>query len=370
MSIKGKFFLSSILMLILLLVVMGLISALILLFFLNSFPAMLLEIKDIHDVFSSPDILRAVTVWIIILIIVVAACCIGVTAYLSHSILSPLKKISEAMEHLTDGDLDYEFSCSGEGEVKELYNSIERLRLRLKKSVSDEIARTEQNKMLIANISHDLKTPITSIKGYVEGIRDGIAASPEMMDKYLDTILIKANTLERMVSNLSLYSELDFGRIRYRVLDITEFIGQMLNEYALDFKKAGIETETDIPKESIYMNADSDKLKRVFSNIFDNTVKYRKSGMAGRLKVSIAQEDDFAVLAFSDNGIGMDAGDEKRAFETFFRADPARSMNVSGNGLGLSICDKIIKEHGGRIWIRSGGEGGGVTVYVRLAVLK
>src|SRR5699024_163938 len=171
-------------MLILLLVVMGLISALILLFFLNSFPAMLLEIKDIHDVFSSPDILRAVTVWIIILIIVVAACCIGVTAYLSHSILSPLKKISEAMEHLTDGDLDYEFSCSGEGEVKELYNSIERLRLRLKKSVSDEIARTEQNKMLIANISHDLKTPITSIKGYVEGIRDGIAASPEMMDKY------------------------------------------------------------------------------------------------------------------------------------------------------------------------------------------
>ncbi|HIV85710.1 MAG TPA: HAMP domain-containing histidine kinase, partial [Candidatus Monoglobus merdigallinarum] len=176
--------------------------------------------------------------------------------------------------------------------------------------------------------------------------------------------------LERMVSNLSLYSELDFGRIRYRVLDITEFIGQMLNEYALDFKKAGIETETDIPKESIYINADSDKLKRVFSNIFDNTVKYRKSGMAGRLKVSIAQEDDFAVLAFSDNGIGMDAGDEKRAFETFFRADPARSMNVSGNGLGLSICDKIIKEHGGRIWIRSGGEGGGLTVYVRLAVLK
>ena len=156
------------------------------------FPNITIEVNGGVPTLENPMFRKYVMTWILIMIAVVSLCCVGVTAYLSRGILTPLKKMSAAMEHLAEGDLDYEFTCTGDMEIREVYDSMERLRIRLKQAVRDGVERNRQSKLLIANISHDLKTPITSIKGYVEGIRDGIASSPEMMEKYLDTVQAKA----------------------------------------------------------------------------------------------------------------------------------------------------------------------------------
>ena len=365
MSIKTKFFISSIIMLVLPVFLMMLISAFILVLLASYMPGISIEINSLSPTLYNPVLRRYVMLWIIILILVVAGCCAGVTAYLSKTVLSPLRGIAEAMEHLTSGDLDYEILSSGDGEIKEVYDAIERLRLRLKISVSDEIIREEEHRMLIANISHDLKTPITSIKGYVEGIRDGVAVSPEMARRYLDTILAKANTLENMVNNLSLYSKLNAGSdYNIKTYDMLEFAREILDEYEIDLKNNDIEFAID--GENLKVDFDRSKMKRVFSNIIENAIKYKRPGESGSIKVSAVSDEGFALITFRDAGIGISEEDETKVFETFFRADPARNLNVSGNGLGLSICDRIVREHGGRMWMRSNSPEPGVTVYIRL----
>ena len=363
MSIKTKFFISSIIMLVLPVFLMMLISAFILVLVASYMPGISIEINSLSPTLYNPVLRRYIMLWIIILILVVAGCCAGVTAYLSKTVLSPLRGISEAMEHLTSGDLDYEILSSGDGEIKEVYDAIERLRLRLKMSVNDEIIREEEHRMLIANISHDLKTPITSIKGYVEGIRDGVAVSPEMARRYLDTILAKADTLENMVNNLSLYSKLNVGsKYNIKTHNLIEFAAEILDEYEIDLKNNDMTYTID--GESINVDFDRSKMKRVFSNIIENAIKYKRPAKPGSLRVSVSSDGGFAVAAFKDSGIGISEDDETKVFETFFRADPAR--NIDGNGLGLSICDRIVREHGGRTWMRANAPEPGVTVYVRL----
>ena len=371
MSIKKKLMLSSIVMLVLPIFIMVLISAFIFVLVLSYVPSISIQINGITPSLNNPMIFRLLLVWLFILIVVVLACCIGVTAYLSKSIIAPLKKMSGAMEHLTEGDPSYEFTCSGDREIKEVYDSIENLRVRLKKSVDEEIRRETEHRMLIANISHDLKTPITSIKGYVEGIKDGVADTPEMLERYLNTIQAKANTLEAMVNNLSEYSKLDLDSAPYdmQVWDIRGFVRSVLEEFSIDLSGAGMELdigENLSGSEEIYVRFDCEKLNRVLSNIISNSIKYRKPDIPGKLSVELTENDGWVILSFSDNGIGISKQEEKKVFETFFRADPARNLNVSGNGLGLSIACRIIKEHGGKIWMRSGGDKNGVTVYIRL----
>ena len=367
MSVKTKFFISSIIMLVLPVFLMVLISAFILVLLAGYFPGVAIEIKGLAPTLYNPLLRRYVMLWIIVLIIVVAGCCAGVTAYLTKTILAPLKGMSDAMEHLTSGDLDCEILSSGDGEIREVYDAIERLRLRLKLSVSDEIMREEEHRMLIANISHDLKTPITSIKGYVEGLRDGVAANPAMTKRYLDTILAKADTLHTMVNNLSLYSKLNAGsEYDIKEYNILDFAAEVLDEYEIDLKNAGMTAA--LAGESLTSAFDRAKMKRVFSNVIENAVKYKNPDAGGSISITVSRDGDFAVIAFADTGIGISEDDEKRVFETFFRADKARNMNVSGNGLGLSICDRIVREHGGRMWMRGNGENPGATVYIRLKI--
>lgn len=366
MSIKTKFYLSSIIMLVLPIFVIILISALFLMLAVSYLPQISVQINGITPTLTNPVLKRYILIWILILICVVSGCCIGITAYLSRTILSPMRKMTEAMEHIADGDLDYEFTCSGDMEIKEVYNALEKLRISLKNSVSDNIKKEKQYRQLIANISHDLKTPITSIKGYVEGIKDGVANTPDKAQKYLDTILVKANVLEKMVGNLSVYARLDSSAEPYYMqdYDFCEFVNRVLGEYSIDLKNANIDLSVCgllDGNEKVIVRFDSDKLCRVLANVIGNAIKYKNPDKDGKLKVELVRGDGGVILGFSDNGIGISEEEEGKVFEMFYRADPAR--NQAGNGLGLSIADMIIREHGGKIWMRSNSDGG-VTVYI------
>ncbi len=371
MSIKTKFFISSIIMLVLPVFIMLLITAFIFVIFASYMPGISIEISGMSETYTNPVMQKYAILWIIILIGVVAICCVGITTYLSRTILSPLRQMIDAMEHIAKGDLDYEFTCSADKEIREVYDSLDRLRISLKNSVSSELRREKEYRRLIANISHDLRTPITSIKGYVEGIKDGVANTPEKTEKYLDTILLKANVLEKMVDNLSVYSRLDFENESYnmQIHDLNRFVTELLGEYSIDLRNGNVELEIGeaLDKgDTVYAKFDREKLRRVIVNVVGNAIKYKKPGAQGSLKVDITHEDNGVILSFADNGIGISKEEESKVFETFYRSDPARNLDAQGNGLGLSIADRIVREHGGKIWMRSNEKDGGVTVYIFL----
>lgn len=309
-------------------------------------------------------------IWAVASVVVTVVTALCVTAYLSRSILRPLRELNEAMTHMKEGDLNYEFVGSGDAEIKALCTSFEELRLHLQKSVSTDLLREREHKMLLANISHDLKTPITSIRGYVEGVRDGVADTPEKLSRYLDTVLAKTEVLEDMVENLSLYSKLELKRLPYRmqIEDMAAFLRQVMEEFALDLQRADMQVHSTLPPEPVMVKFDREKMHRVFANIIGNAIKYKKAG-TGALTVQAERTGGKIAVSFTDSGIGIRADEVERVFEGFYRGDPSRNNQIEGNGLGLAITRQIVEDHGGKIWIRS-EEGAGTEVVLLLPVAQ
>ena len=315
-----------------------------------------LEIPALMNSGSLPGayITRFIIIWAAMVIIVLLITGICITSYINRVLLKPLDNLTEAIEHMKNGDLSYEFVSSGDEEVRELCASFEELRLQLQKNVRKGLRKENEQRMLLANISHDIKTPITSIKGYVEGIRDGVADTPEKRERYLSTIYAKAEIIEQMVENLSIYSKLELGRLQYNreKTDIYSFLADIADKFRLDLQTADMELDVEIPQGELFVTADREKLGRVFANIITNAIKYRKPG-GGSLSISAENTENGVVITFADTGIGIAEEDIPRVFDGFYRGDPSRNSRVEGNGLGLSISRRIVNDHGGKIWIRS-----------------
>ena len=221
--------------------------------------------------------------------------------------------------------------------------------------------------MLLANLSHDLKTPVTSIKGYIEGIRDGIADTPEKQKKYLDTIYSKAVMIDDMVNNLSVFSKLELSKLKFEFEkgDINAFVNRIFEEYRLDLEKNNMELSVDTENTPVTVRIDYEKMRRVFANIISNSIKYKKDGR-GKLEVKSHLGDGGVYITVTDDGIGIKKEELKSVFDEFYRVDAARSMNIKGSGLGLGIAKQIVENHGGKIWLKSDGEGLGTTAVIYL----
>lgn len=369
MSIKKKLILSVLIMTLIPAVLIIILSALLVGVFVFLHPEAGRLVTEL--LFGAEkDALKFIIVWAVAALGIVTATAVAVQIYVGHSVLVPLSKISVALEHLKNGDLDYEFSGSGDRELREICVSFEELRLRLQRNVRMGIKKDNDRRMLLVNISHDIKTPVTSIKGYVEGIRDGVANTDEKRLHYLDTIYRKAESIEQMVDNLSIYSKLELGRMQYNKtkIDLFNFLRSCTEEYSLDLNSADMELSIKIPNETAVVLGDKEKLERVFANIITNAIKYKKLGR-GMLKVSAEVTEKGAVMTFADLGRGIAEEDLNSIFDEFYRADPSRNASVEGNGLGLSICKRIVADHGGKIWARSKlGEGCEISIFLPYSV--
>lgn len=274
--------------------------------------------------------------------------------------VSPMDELTVAMQNIADGNLDYQISHEYEGEVGELFNNYEQMRLRLKESTQESIDNEKKNRELISNISHDLKTPITSIKGYVEGIMDGVADTPEKMDKYIRTIYNKSNELNRLLNELTFYSGIDSNQIPYHFLrmNVSDFFTDCIEENGFDLESRGIKLDyTNLVDPSTEIIADPEQLSRVINNIVGNSVKYLERE-DGQIEIRILDEIDSIRVEIEDNGKGIGAKDIPHIFERFYRTDSSRNSTKGGSGIGLSIVKKIIEDHGGYIWATSKeGEG-------------
>ena len=304
-------------------------------------------------------------VWALVTGTLVLVTCMALTNNLAKSIIEPVTRLKKAAEDIADGELNFDVLTSEDGEeLSGLCNSIEKIRCRLKENAERELAQTEERNMLIANFSHDMRTPVTTIKGYIDGIHDGIADTPEKQKKYLDTIYSKAIVLEKLLDNITMYSELECGRMQYvlEYIDITEYLKELAYEYESEVGACDLGFEAELSDKSMMIVGDRNKLKRVLDNLVSNAVKYNKEGGS----VILTQETDGkgVLISVSDTGLGIAEKDINKVFDGFYRGDRARS-NIKGNGLGLAIAKQIVESHHGKIWIKS-IEKAGTQVFIYL----
>ena len=292
---------------------------------------------------------------IFLIILVVLAVMVPLVIWVSRSVTKPLRKLTEATRRIATGDLDFTLEHKNDDEFGELCDDFEMMRKKLKETAEERIREEQENKELISNISHDLKTPITAIKGYVEGIMDGVADTPEKMERYIKTIYNKTNDMDRLIGELTMYSKIDNNRVPYNFtkVNVEDYFNDCIEEISVELasKNIALHYFNYVNKDTIII-ADAEQMKRVINNIISNSVKYIGK-KPGALNIRINDEDAFIHLEIEDNGKGISQKELPYIFDRFYRADASRNSNQGGSGIGLSIVKKIIEMHGGKIWATS-----------------
>ncbi|MFG6330931.1 MAG: HAMP domain-containing histidine kinase [Lachnospiraceae bacterium] len=285
-------------------------------------------------------------------------------AWIYRSILSPIETLKKATQNIRDGNLDFEVEIEDNDEIGELCADFEEMRIRLKESTEEKVTFDSQNKELISNISHDLKTPITAIKGYVEGLLDGVADTPEKQEKYLRTIYNKANDMDRLINELTFYSKIDTNRIPYTFskINVREYFDDCVEDIGLELsqQQIGLTYENRVARD-ILVIADAEQMKRVINNIVGNSIKYMDKPEPF-IKIRVLDVGDFIQVEIEDNGRGIATKDLPYIFDRFYRTDTSRNSSKGGSGIGLSIVHKIMEDHGGKVWVTS-REDAGTTMY-------
>ena len=305
------------------------------------------------------------TVFVIILILILTA--LGLCTWTYRGVMTPLTQLKEATKNIKEGNLDFTIEKTGVDEIGDLCDDFEEMRKRLKESAEEKVAFDKENKELISNISHDLKTPITAVKGYVEGIMDGVADTPEKMDRYIRTIYNKANEMDRLINELTFYSKIDTNRIPYTFnkIHISDYFEDCVDQLSVELDSSGISlTYFKYLEEDAVVIADAEQLKRVINNIISNSLKYMNKPK-GVINIRLRDVGDFIQIEIEDNGKGIAQKDLANIFERFYRTDASRNSSKGGSGIGLSIVKKIMEDHGGQVWATS-KEGTGTTMYLAL----
>lgn len=291
----------------------------------------------------------------------------AITYFVSRSIIKPLKVLKHGAEQIKDGNLDFKVDTVSRDEIGEVCIAFEEMRKKLKESIELQLQYEENRKELISSISHDLKTPITAIKGYVEGIMDGVANSPEKVDKYVKTIYSKSIDMDKLIDDLFLFSKLDLKKLPFNFerINIKEYFVDCIEEMQIDLQDKGmlLSFNCEIFDNAVVM-ADREKLKRAVTNIVQNTIKYMDKDN-GQIEIRLNEDSEKIMVQIKDNGQGISEEDLPYVFDRFYRADPSRNRNTGGSGLGLAITKQIIEGHNGGIWIES-RLGEGTSIYFTL----
>lgn len=292
-----------------------------------------------------------------------------VTNKLLKNIAAPVAKLNRAVFEISEGNLSNEIAEDGADEIKKLFRSIEKMRIKLQESVKNREITDINRQTLISNISHDLKTPITSIKGYVEGIRDNVADTEEKRKKYLDTIYSKAVLMDRMIDDLVFFSKLELGKAPYNFekTDVVSYFKDCVDENTEDMKLSDITLEYENSLEGVTnVLVDKERMKRVILNLFENAKKYRKKG-PGKVVLKLRSVPGRVIIEIKDTGSGIPKDSLPFIFDRFYRADNSRGK-IPGSGLGLSIAKQIVEDHKGSIWVLS-KENEGTSFMISLNIL-
>ena len=291
---------------------------------------------------------------------VIAGICLTnavLTQIMVRHIMEPLATLANGVHELRDGNLDYRIGYKLRNEFRPVCDDFDEMAARLEAMVNERQLDEERRKELIAGISHDLRTPLTAVKAYVEGIEKGVASTPALQARYIETIKSKVATLENIINRLFQYAKLDMDDfpVMLRKVDATLLAAEYVEHYAAEYAKRGLRLVLADGADKLFIRADVDLLNNVFVNIFDNSVRY-KAKETGTLTVACERKGDEVLIRLRDDGPGVPPESLPKLFDIFYRADAAR--NSEGSGLGLAISAKNIQRMDGRIAAVNGPEGG------------
>lgn len=300
---------------------------------------------------------------VVVVMIIISA---TMTYWIYITTIIPLNKLKSAARNISDGNLDFVVEAERDDEIGELCKDFEFMRQKLKESAEENIRSDKESKELISNISHDLKTPITAIKGYVEGLRDGVADTDEKREKYLRTIYNKAIEVDRLIDELTLYSKIDTNRIPYSFnnLSVREYFDDYCDSLVAELEARDVDfSYSNEVEHGVEFIVDAEQMGRVINNIISNSLKYHADRRI-KIDIRVKDEGDFIRVEIADNGKGINKNDIPHIFERLYRADASRNSATGGSGIGLAVVKKIIEEHGGKIWAESKEDVGTTMCFV------
>ncbi len=314
-------------------------------------------ISPLFPMASTISILKKQLLWVTGLALILA---VLLALYLSNKISTPIRNITKSANRLAQGEYGIVFHGGHYTEMNELANTLTRTSIELEKS-------TSLQKDLIANVSHDLKTPLTMVKSYAEMIRDLSGDNPEKREKHLEVIIEEADRLNLLVSDLLTLSKMQSGAI---VLNIREFnlmeeADSLFMYYKLLMEEEGYNINFTCA-ENLYVKGDPDRLKQVFANLINNALKF--CGDDRTVNITISKKGRCALCQVQDHGAGIPADELPRIWERYYKSSYNMVRSTSGSGLGLSIVKEILSLHKSNYGVNS-TVGKGTTFWFELDLI-
>jgi len=288
--------------------------------------------------------------------------------------LTPIKKsivdLETGVDEISKDNLAYRIEQKRGNEFDAIYENFNEMTNRLLEMTEQKQLDENSRKELIAGISHDLKTPLTSINAYAEGIKKGVATTPEMQEKYMNIIQSKAQEMTYIINQLFLFSKIDLGEFPFEIetVDVGVELEKMVASFILDYeeKDACISLSKNVTQ--VLVAIDVIQFKNVVQNVVGNSIKYGAQ-VDSKIDIRCEKQNDNIAIMIKDNGSGVNEEVLKHLFDVFYRGDDSRNSSVKGSGLGLAISSKIIKRLNGTIEADNAPSGGLVTT-IRLPIVK
>lgn len=324
----------------------------------------LIDTKSSMAPFAS--IFRMGTITTILYVLIGIAVFSATFLLLQRKSLNYIGKIAMAVQNISEGDLNTQIEVLGDDEFSMIAENLNRMEADLRKLMDKEREAERTKNELITNVAHDLRTPLTSIIGYLELLSTGIPLDRETQQKYIDIAYTKAKRLEKLIEDLFGFTKMNYGKISMNVgnVDIVKLLGQLLEEFYPSFADRNLtyELTSNVPAQII--TADGNLLARLFDNLINNAIKYGADGK--KVLVNIHSEEEIVTVSVTNYGYVIPADELPLVFNKFYRVEQSRSTTTGGTGLGLAIAKNIVDMHGGTITVASDLNGTVFTVKLKI----
>lgn len=294
------------------------------------------------------SLITLVMILFVLMILIVIITNLVLSSWLTKTILNPLEKLKIGSREIKAGNLNYKIDYENKDEFGEVCEDFNKMQEKLKESDEARKEYEKKRKEIIRGVSHDLRTPLTAIKGYVEGLQDGIANTEEKKEKYYKVIETRVKDIENLIDTLASLEDIEKqNKKSMELVDLDDYIKRIMNDYEEEFTKNKVKVRYQ-GKKNIQVMINREEFKRVFDNLIENTFKYCQNKKK-EIYVKLKSDEKIVQIIYKDNGEGVKDEELKNIFAEFYRGDKARTNPENGSGLGLAIVKRIVENCNGTI---------------------